>query len=196
MLRARVFLGLAACVAARAQAPVGSIAGVVKDPSGAVVAGATVISTCLADAGKRTNVSSDEGYFLIPTLMPGDYRVLIEAKGFRSYEVQRVRVEVGQTARLDATLTVGTETVSVDVAGGAVVSVDTQEATVGGVVDIRQIAELPLNGRNYLELARLQPGVEINEGHAFDPTKARYTGVSIGGRSGREARITMTASTR
>ena len=191
MLRARVFLGLAACVAARAQAPVGSIAGVVKDPSGAVVAGATVTSTSLADAGKRTNVSSDEGYFLIPTLMPGDYRVLIEAKGFRSYEVQHVRVEVGQTARLDATLTLGTETVSVEVAGGAVASVDTQEATVGGVVDTQQIAELPLNGRNYLELARLQPGVEINEGRAFDPTKARYTGVSIGGRSGREARITI-----
>ena len=55
----------------------------------------------------------------------------------------------------------------------------------------RQIAELPLNGRNYLELARLEPGVEINEGRAFDPTKARYTGVSIGGRSGRETRITI-----
>src|SRR5262249_47068512 len=54
-----------------------------------------------------------------------------------------------------------------------------------------QIAGMPLNGRNYLELARLEPGVEINEGRAFDPTKARYTGVSIGGRSGRETRITI-----
>src|SRR5215831_17957123 len=191
MSRILVFLGLAAGVGTWAQAPVGTIAGLVKDPSGAVVAGATVTSTSLVDGGKRIVASSDQGYFLIPTLMPGDYRLLIEAKGFRSYEVQRVRVEVGQTARLDATLTVGTETVSVDVAGGAVASVDTQQVTVGGVVDSRQIEELPLNGRNYLELARLQPGVEINEGRAFDPTKARYTGVSIGGRSGREARITI-----
>jgi hypothetical protein len=191
MPKSLLVLALTAYAAAWAQSPVGSIAGVVKDPSGAVVAGAAVTSTSLADGGKRSIVSSDQGYFLIPTLMPGDYRVVIDAKGFRRYEVQRVGVEVGQTARVDASLTVGTETVTVEVAGGAVASVDTQEATVGGVVDRRQIAELPLNGRNYLELARLQPGVEINEGHAFDPTKARYTGVSIGGRSGREARITI-----
>ena len=76
-------------------------------------------------------------------------------------------------------------------AGGQIAGVDTQQATVGGVVTTQQIAELPLNGRNYLELARLEPGVEINEGRAFDPTKARYTGVSIAGRSGRETRVTI-----
>src|SRR5213078_2291671 len=73
----------------------------------------------------------------------------------------------------------------------AIGAVDTERATIEGVINARQINELPLNGRNLLELARLQPGVEINEGRAFDPTKARYTGVSIGGRSGREARITI-----
>src|SRR5262249_52551601 len=107
------------------------------------------------------------------------------------YEVQRVHVEVGQSARVDAILTVGAETLAIEVNGGEVAGVNTEKATVGGVVNTRQIDELPLNGRNYLELARLQPGVEINEGRAFDPTKARYTGVSIGGRSGREARITI-----
>jgi hypothetical protein len=121
--------------------------------------------------------------------MPGEYKLVIEAKGFRNYEVQRVGVTVGQTARVDANLAVGSETVSIEVAGGDLATVDTQQATVGGVVSTRQIAELPLNGRNYLELARLEPGVEINEGRAFDPTKARYTGISIGGRSGRETRI-------
>jgi hypothetical protein len=179
------------CATALAQTPVGSIAGVAKDSSGAVVAGAVVTSTSLSDAGKRRVTSDDQGFFLIPTLMPGEYKLVIEAKGFRNYEVQRVAVAVGQTVRVDANLTVGSETIAIEVAGGDVATVDTQQATVGGVVSTRQIAELPLNGRNYLELARLEPGVEINEGRAFDPTKARYTGVSIGGRSGRETRITI-----
>jgi hypothetical protein len=186
-----VAFSLVMCATALAQAPVGSIAGVVKDPSGAVVAGAVVTSTSLADAGRRRVVSDDQGFFLIPTLMPGEYKLVIEAKGFRNYEVQRVGVAVGQTARMDVNLTVGSETVAIEVAGGDMATVDTQQATVGGVVSTRQIAELPLNGRNYLELARLEPGVEINEGRAFDPTKARYTGVSISGRSGRETRITI-----
>src|SRR5215813_11036796 len=186
-----VVLALVVCATAFAQSPVASIAGVIKDPSGAVVAGAAVTSTSLADAGRRRVVSDGQGFFLIPTLMPGEYKLVVEAKGFRNYEVQRVGVAVGQTARVDVNLTVGTETVAIEVAGGDVANVDTQQSVVGGVVDTRQIDQLPLNGRNYLELARLQPGVEISEGRAFDPTKARYTGVSIGGRSGREARITI-----
>ena len=117
--------------------------------------------------------------------------MVIEATGFRNYEVQRVGVEVGQIARVDATMSLGVDVITVEVAGSAVATADTQQSTVGGIVSARQIAELPLNGRNYLELARLQPGVEVNEGRAFDPTKARYTGVSIGGRSGRETRITI-----
>jgi len=70
----------------------------------------------------------------------------------------------------------------------------TEQVTVGGVVTTRQIDQLPLNGRNYLELAALQPGVEIQDGKTFDPTKTRYTGISIAGRQGREARITSTES--
>src|ERR1041385_5584962 len=92
-----------------AQAPVGSIAGTVKDPSGAVVAGAGISSTSLSDGGRRSVVTDEQGYFLIPTLQPGDYRVVVEAKGFRNYEVQRVAVAVGQIARVDANLSVGTE---------------------------------------------------------------------------------------
>jgi hypothetical protein len=71
------------------------------------------------------------------------------------------------------------------------VQVDIEHATVGAVVTTKEIDQLPLNGRNYLELARLEPGVEIQDGKTFDPTKTRYTGVSIAGRQGREARITL-----
>lgn len=186
-----VISALFVCAALFAQAPVGSISGVVKDPSGAVIPGATVTATSIAGGARRSVTANDQGFFLIPTLLPGEYGLIVEAKGFKNFEVRRVGVEVGQTARVDANMTVAGDAVAIEVAGGDVAGVDTQQAVVGGVVNTRQIAELPLNGRNYLELARLEPGVEINEGRAFDPTKARYTGVSVGGRSGRETRITI-----
>src|SRR5437016_3579307 len=140
MPKTRIFLGLIWCAAGFAQTPVGSISGVVKDPSGAVIANATVTSTSLADAGKRTVTTNDLGYFLIPTLLPGTYKVVFESKGFRTLEVQRVTVEVGQVARVDAGLTIGGDVVAIEVAGGDVASVNTDQATVGGVVSARQIA--------------------------------------------------------
>src|SRR5215471_3108107 len=190
-LFSRIAAALAVCTPLLAQTPVGSISGIVKDPSGAIIPGAAVSSTSISDGAKRAVTTNDQGYFLIPTLLPGEYKVVIELPGFRNFEVERVSVNVGQNVRIDASLVISGDTVSVDVAGGDVAAVDTQQSVISGVVNTRQIDQLPLNGRNYLELARLQPGVEISEGRAFDPTKARYTGVSIGGRSGREARITI-----
>ena len=187
----RVATVLIACASLFAQAPVGSVSGTVKDPSGAIILGAAVTSTSVSDGARRAVTTNEQGYFLIPTLQPGEYKVVIESPGFRNFVVERVSVAVGQNVRVDASLAISGDTVSVEVAGGDVAAVDTQQAVIGGVVSARQIDQLPLNGRNYLELARLQPGVEISEGRGFDPTKARYTGVSIGGRSGREARITI-----
>src|SRR4029079_5362594 len=112
------------------------------------------------------------------------------AQGFANFVAERVVVAVGQTARVDAILKLESVTEQVEGQAGGV-AVDTSNTSVGGVVNLKQINELPLNGRNYLELAQLQPGVEIQEGRAFDPTKSRYTGVSIGSRNGREARITL-----
>jgi hypothetical protein len=155
-----------------------------------VVRGAAVTVTSLSTGATRSVVTNDQGYFLVPTLKPGEYRVGIGNPGFADFVAERVPVEVGQTARVDAVMKVAAQAESVQVTAESV-AVDTTQATVGGVVTARQINELPLNGRNYLELARLQPGVEIQEGRAFDPTKSRYTGVSVGSRNGREARITI-----
>ena len=173
-----------------AQAPIGSIAGVVTDPSGAVVNGASVTAVSLSTGATRTITTDHQGFFIITTLKPGEYLLRIASKGFADFVAPRVIVEVGQTARVEASLSVQALNESVEVTG-ANVSVDTSQTAVGGVVNLKQINELPLNGRNYLELARLQPGVEIQEGRSFDPTKSRYTGVSIGSRNGREARITI-----
>jgi hypothetical protein len=172
------------------QAPVGTIAGVVTDPTGALVQGASVTALSLSTGAQRTATTDDQGFFQIATLKPGEYTVTVSTKGFADFVAQRVVVEVGQTVRIDAAMTVQAVNELVNVVATNV-GVDTSQATVGGVVNLRQINELPLNGRNYLELARLQPGVEIQEGRSFDPTKSRYTGVSMGSRNGREARITI-----
>src|SRR6266404_5227175 len=172
------------------QAPIGNISGVVKDPSGAVVAGAEVKATSAGTAATRTTTTNSEGYFLLSTLQPGVYKLQVSAAGFGPATVERVTVEVGQTPHLEIPLNLTTASTQVEVAAGAV-QVDTEHTTVGGVVTARQIDQLPLNGRNYLELAALQPGVEIQDGKTFDPTKTRYTGISIAGRQGREARITL-----
>jgi hypothetical protein len=175
---------------AAAQAPVGAVAGVVSDESGAFLRGAAVTVTSLSTGATRSAVTNDQGYFLVSTLKPGDYKVEVASQGFGDFLAERVAVEVGQTVRVDAVMKVAALSETLQVTAESV-AVDTTQATVGGVVGLRQINELPLNGRNYLELARLQPGVEIQEGRAFDPTKSRYTGVSVGSRNGREARITI-----
>ncbi|HZS05051.1 MAG TPA: carboxypeptidase regulatory-like domain-containing protein [Blastocatellia bacterium] len=174
-----------------AQQPLGNISGVVTDPTGAVVAGATVTATSRATGATRTATANDQGFFLIPTLQAGEYKLTVANKGFADFTIERVVVEVGQTAKVDVAMKIGGTSEQVQISGADAAAVDTQQATVGGVVNERQINELPLNGRNYLELAKLQPGVEIQEGRSFDPTKSRYTGISVGSRSGREARITI-----
>ena len=190
LLAATAMLTMLGIAPAFAQAPVGGISGVVSDSTGALVRGANVTATSLSTGATRTATSDDNGYFVIPTLKPGEYLLKITAKGFADFITPRVVVEVGQTARVDASMAVGTVSENVDVTAGTI-AVDTAQTTVGGVVNLTQIEQLPLNGRNYLELARLQPGVEIQEGRSFDPTKSRYTGVSMGSRNGREARITI-----
>lgn len=177
---------------AMAQQPLGNISGTVTDASNAVVVGATVKATSLATGASRTTMTNDQGYFLLPTLQAGEYKLGITHPGFADFQVDRIVVAVGQTANIEAQLKTAGVSENVNVSGAdAAAAVELQEATIGGVVNTRQIEQLPLNGRNYLELARLHPGVEIQEGRAFDPTKSRYTGVSIGSRSGREARITI-----
>ena len=182
---------LAGSTLALAQQPLGSLSGIVTDPNGAAVAGATVTATSLVTGTTRNATTNEQGFYLIPTLQAGEYKLTISRQGFANSVAERVVVEVGQTARADAALKIAGTTETMQVAAADNVTVDTQQVTVGGVINTRQINELPLNGRNFLELARLQPGVEIQQGQSFDPTKSRFTGVSVGSRNGREARITV-----
>ncbi|HET9698173.1 MAG TPA: carboxypeptidase regulatory-like domain-containing protein [Terriglobales bacterium] len=167
----------------------GSIQGTVSDQSGAVVSNATVTITSDATGQKITKMSTDSGTFTSGPLNPGQYTVRIERKGFQSVSMP-ITVQVGSNVAVNPKLAVGAESQTVEVTGQSL-AVNTEQAAVQGVLTSQQIENLPVNGRNFLDLAQIEPGVQIQDGGNFDPTKNGYSSVSFGGRSGRTARITV-----
>ena len=166
----------------------GSIVGTVVDSTSAVVSGARITITGPTGQTVKTT-SSSQGMYASGSLVPGNYTVRIESKGFKTAQLA-VNVEVNNTANGSVKLEVGQESTVVDVQASDV-QVNTQQATVQGVLTASQIENLPVNGRNFLDLAQLEPGVQIQDGENFDPTKVGYSSISFGGRFGRTARITV-----
>jgi len=165
----------------------GSVQGTVTDPSGAVVSGARVTITNKGTARTITTNTTASGLYTSGPLTPGDYVVKVQAQGFSSAELP-VIVQVGVTATGNVKLALGQSSQTVEVQGETV-GVDTTQATVQGVLTSEQIENLPINGRNFLDLAQLEPGVQIQEGSTFDPTKNGFSSISFEGRFGRTARI-------
>jgi hypothetical protein len=165
----------------------GSIVGNVTDPSAAVISGARVTIANVATGQVMSLSTNSSGAYNSGALLPGNYKVQISARGFSQVETP-VTVLVGNTATVNAKLQIGQESQVVEVQGSAV-RVNTEQATVQGVLNAEQIENLPVNGRNFLDLAQLEPGVQIQDGQDFDPTKAGYSSISFGGRFGRTARI-------
>jgi len=176
-----------ALLSAQTTVGTGSISGTVTDPSGAVVDGATVAITNGATNQVISLTSNSAGGFNSGALVPGTYKVQVSVKGFSTVS-QTVTVQVGNTATANAKLAVGQESTIIDVEATSE-QVNTEQATVQGVLTANQIENLPVNGRNFLDLAQLEPGVQIQDGQNFDPTKAGYSSISFGGRFGRTARI-------
>jgi hypothetical protein len=146
------------CLDLSGQAVTGTILGTVKDPSDAVVSGAQITITNLRTGLVRAVATDAAGNYLAPFVPLGVYRVEVEAAGFKRATLNNVEVQVDQKARVDFTLEVGaiTETVNVE-AAVPLVSTDTSE--LGAVVNENQIKELPLNGRDFVHLTRVIPGV-------------------------------------
>jgi hypothetical protein len=167
----------------------GSIVGTVTDPSGAVLGGAKVVITSLGTGQALSLTTNASGSYNSGPLAPGGYKVQISVKGFRSLE-QSVNVQVGNTATANVAMQVGQESQVIEVQGSTL-QVNTEQAEVQGVLTASQIENLPVNGRNFLDLAQLEPGVQIQDGQNFDPTKAGYSSISFGGRFGRTARINV-----
>ena len=174
---------------AEAQATVGtgSIQGTITDPSGAAVAGAKITITNKATGLVSNLTTSAAGAYSAGTLVPGEYIVRVEATGFKVTQLG-VTVQVGTTATGNLSLEVGQVSDVVEVAA-TTVAINSEQSSVQGVLTAQQIDNLPVNGRNFLDLAQLEPGVQIQEGSTFDPTKNGFSSISFGGRYGRTARI-------
>lgn len=177
---------LAVCV--QAQVPTGTLSGIARDPDGAAISGAIIQATDIAHGTTRETHTNADGSFAIPNLSPGTYKVLLSSAGFTDIDYPSVRVEPGRTLTLDWQFAVAkqTSTISVD----AVTSrVDLTQSMLQGQITSQTIRNIPLNGRNFLELAFLLPG--NRPGPTFDPTKTNTVEISSAGGFGRGGNITI-----
>ncbi|HEY7337611.1 MAG TPA: TonB-dependent receptor [Bryobacteraceae bacterium] len=149
-----------ACLGFRceAQTDTASITGLVSDPSGAVVFGAKVTVGNRDTNISTTAITNESGLYFVSGLRPGAYNVAVSQTGFKQILREGVVLQVGQTTRVDLALTVGETSDTVDVVAEAPLT-ETETSDRGIVVDSRKIVELPLNGRDYNQLAQLAPGV-------------------------------------
>lgn len=175
-MRIRVFVGfslallliLSTNLPAHGQSTYGSISGVVTDPSGAAIAGADVTVTNVSTSEKRTQQSGANGLFTFVNLFPGAYRVDIEKQGFKHFARPSIAVEVQQDTHIDAALTVGEVTETVEVTSETPL-LQTETSSLGQVVDERKANELPLNGRNIFNLITVSPAAVAQGGSGGSP---------------------------
>jgi len=152
----------------------GQITGMVTDTTGGVLVGATVTVTNTQTGATVTQQANRAGLYVFPNLLPGVFDVKVEMDGFRGAGRNRVELQIQQTVRLDFKLEIGSLSETVEAVATAPM-LNTTDATIGTVVDGRQVVELPLNGRNFIRLVALSPNVT-----------ADYGGASGGGASGRQ----------
>ena len=166
---------------AAAQGTTGSISGTITDAQKAVMPGVTIVVTHADTGTSRTQVSDEHGRYRVLDLPPGTYTATAELSGFLKVTRNQLVVAIGQDTLADMQMQVGGVTEEVTVSGeSSAVSIGNTVA--GGVVTTKQIAELPLNGRSFLQLATLQPGVITSRGTGKDFTGGfSSTQLSIGG---------------
>jgi hypothetical protein len=151
-----------------------AIQGLVTDSTKAAISGATVTITNVATQTVRTATTNGEGFYTVPLLPPGGYRVEAANAGFAPQKINEIRLETGQTARLDFELKPGSVVESIDVSASAVL-INSETSEVGQVIDSKRILEMPLNGRNYLQLALFTTGV-LPGGNLAAGSRARNEG--------------------
>ncbi len=157
-----VLIALAALASpALAQTPSGEISGLVTDSSGSILPGVRVTLTNIATNGIRLATTNESGLYVFPAVPSGTYKLKIELEGFSTVERANIQVQVGSSNRFPFTMEIGQLTDVVQVVADTPV-IQTENASIGTVIENRSIVELPLNGRNYLQLASLIPGATTN----------------------------------
>ncbi len=147
----------------------GSFAGTVSDKTGSVVSGATVTATGQGTGTTRTSKTNDAGQYLLALLPIGDYTIRVESAGFQNAEQKGLRLQVDEHREVDFTLTPASVTATVEVTATQV-AVETTAPTLGQVITAQEVADLPLNGRDFVQLATLTPGTtqETNPNSFFN----------------------------
>src|SRR5215510_15009405 len=157
------FLMLLASASVFSQANVGRIFGSISDPSTALIPGASVTITDVDRGTTRTVITDEAGAYNAPSLPPGTYRVRAELPGFKTVERPNVVLEIAKELKIDLTLEPGAVSEKVTVTD-EVPMIETATATLGGTLQPGTIVDLPLNGRNFMNLLQLRPGVTIYPG--------------------------------
>ena len=172
----------------RAQTPTATISGIVKDSQGEAIQGAKVTVTNAAQGSLRETLTNSDGAYSIPNLLPGAYHAEVESKGFARVQFGTVNLAAGRTATLDAVLIPAGQVTTVNVTA-ANQTVDLAQSMLQGQITENTIESIPLNGRNFLELAYLIPG--NRPAPTFDPTKTNTLEISSAGGFGRGGNITI-----
>lgn len=149
-----MWMMLCGCMWAQSTA---SMTGTIHDPSGAAIAGTTIVVTNMGTGASRTVSTNDAGDYTVTNLPIGVYRVTAERQGFKKFIRGPITLNVDAVVRVDATLTLGAVSESVVVTSGAPL-IDTEQSSLGEVIDNKTTTELPLNGRNFIQLGTLVPG--------------------------------------
>jgi hypothetical protein len=185
MILAVVF-GLASTTLAQSTTATGSITGIVTDPSGGAAGGVQVILTNEETGQSLSFMTSATGLYSSGPILPGNYRLNLDVKGFASVQLP-VTIELGNTFSGNIRL----QPKGASKKTSDTTRINVAEATVQGIVTSPQLENLPVNGRNFLDLAQLEPGVQILDAARLDSTKSGFFAVSIEGRSGRTARTLL-----
>ena len=166
--------------AAMAQTATGQITGLVKDASGGVLAKARVKVDSALTGLTRETTTNEEGTYVFPLLPVGVYSVTVEQQGFRAARKTNVSINVDQIVRADFDMTVGDISAVVEVESGAV-ALDSETASIGQIVSQRQVTQLPLNGRNFLQLLFLGAGAVETNGEQGGMRQGAGNAISING---------------
>lgn len=156
--RAVVLLALFSSFSLYAQGPSATVVGSVQDATGAALPGASLKIVNINTSETRQAVSSETGEFTVPGLAPGEYEIVVEKQGFHTLRQSGITLQVDQTARFNFKLEVGSVSESVEVHAEAPL-INTENATKGEVIATEEMVEMPLDGRDFADLANMVPGV-------------------------------------
>src|SRR2546427_174482 len=163
----------------------GSFLGTVSDKTGSVISGAAVTVTSQGTGLSRETKTDDTGHYLTPLLPVGNYTIRVNSQGFKTVEQTDIRLQVNEQREVDFTLVPGSVTEAIEVSATEV-TVETSTPTLGQVITAEQVADLPLNGRNFVQLATLTPGTtqQTNPNSFFAVTKDLFNLNQFGGALG------------